>query len=132
VTESAGTNRNMKKATKKSVKGKTKAAGSAVKQEPVNLQELRERVRRVVAEQAETMTKAAAEEAAKGHVAQLKYLFEMIGLYPAEGTTEAEPVEGDDLTKTLLARLDFPHQLPADEEDAELPGPTVVGSDSVE
>jgi Zn-finger nucleic acid-binding protein len=70
--------------------------------------------------------------AAKGHVSQLKCLFEVIGLYPAEGTTEAESVEGNDLAKTLLARLEFPHQLPADEEDAELAAPAVVGSDSVE
>jgi hypothetical protein len=65
-----------KAAKKKSVKGEKKAAESGETQEPVNLQELRERVRRVVADQAEEMTKAAAEEATKGHAAQLKYLFE--------------------------------------------------------
>jgi hypothetical protein len=122
----------VKKAAKKSVRRKKKAAAGSKATEPVNLQELRERVRHWVAEQTEEMTKAAAEEAAKGHVAQLKYLFEVIGLYPAAEPPKEGPVDGNDLARTLLARLEFPHSLPEGEEDAEIAVPTGPGSDSVE
>jgi hypothetical protein len=59
-------------------------------------------------------------------------LFEVLGLYPTDVPTEADPVEGNHLAKTLLPRLAFPHQLPAQAEDAELEAPVVVASDSVE
>ena len=48
----------MKKAAKKAVRRKKKAAAGSKATEPVNLQELRERVRHLVAEQTEEMTKA--------------------------------------------------------------------------
>jgi hypothetical protein len=48
-----------------------------------------------------------------------------------DGEVTVDPGAGT-LAKTLLAKLEFPHQLPADEEDAELAAPAVVGSDSVE
>jgi hypothetical protein len=124
----------VKKAAKKSGRGKNRPAEKSAATEPVNLQELRERVRRLVANQAEKMTNAAAEEAAKGHVAQLKYLFEVIGLYPVAEAANAEPVDSDDLAKALLAKFEFPHTLPVDvdEEDEEKAVPAGSGSDSVE
>ncbi len=122
----------MTKAARKSTRSKKKkATGRGETKAPVNLQELRERVRRVVADEAETMTKAAAEEAAKGHVAQLKYLFEVIGLYPATKATDAEPVDSNDLARVLLTKFEFPHTLPAEEEDEDKVLPTTAGSDSV-
>jgi hypothetical protein len=114
------------------VRRKKKVAAGSKATEPVNLQELRERARRLVAEQTEDMTKAAAEEASKGHVAQLKYLFEVIGLYPAAEPLKEEPVDGNDLARTLLARLQFPHSLPEGKEDAEIAVPTATRNDSVE
>ena len=122
-----------KKAAKKAVKQPKKTAQKSEAAGPVNLEQLRERVRKVVAEKIEDMTTAAADEAAKGHVAQLKYLFEVIGLFPATDDSKAEPEFGNDLAKTLLQRFHFPASLPADEEeDAEVAVPAGAGNDSVE
>ncbi len=48
------------------------------------------------------------EEANKGHYAAMKYLFEMIGLFPATGAEQAP--EDNSLAKTLLRRLGFPEE----------------------
>lgn len=102
------------------------------KSAPANLEEMREMVRGVVAKKLETMTNAAADEAAKGHVAQLKYLFEVIGLFPSTGDAKVQPEYGNDLAKTLLDRFHFPAALPADEEeDVENAVPAGRGNDSV-
>jgi hypothetical protein len=102
---------------------------------PVKLEEVRERVRRVIAEKAEAMTVANAAEASKGHLAQLKYLFDLFGLCPATAGEEAEPVDSNDLARVLLKRLNFPFQGPADEEQSEpskeAPVAAPVGDDSV-
>lgn len=122
-----------KKAAKKSRNQKKQAAPQSEAPVPVNLEKLREKVRQVVAEKIGQMTNAAADEAAKGHVAQLKYLFEVIGLFPATEEAKAAPEYGNDLAKTLLDRFHFPAALPAEEEeDAEIAVPAGVGSDSVE
>ncbi len=103
------TKKNAKKASgKESAKAKAKA--------PVNVAEVRERVLQVIAEKAEGMTKANADEASKGHIAQLKYLFELLGIFPAAASTEPEAEESNDLARVLLKRFEFPYQGPADEE----------------
>jgi len=43
----------------------------------------------------------------KGQLAQVKYLFEVTGLFPKTEETEAQP-EGDSLAKTLLTHMGFP------------------------
>ena len=48
------------------------------------------------------------EEAGKGHYPGMKYLFEMIGLYPATSTDDA-PAQ-DSLAATLLRRLGLPEE----------------------
>jgi hypothetical protein len=69
----------------------------------------------------------------KGHVAQLKYLFEAVGLYPAVEGTRTEPEDSNDLARKLLDSFHFPASLRAeDDEDAELAVPAGVGKDSVE
>jgi hypothetical protein len=78
-----------KKVKKTGSKGPTKTAAKA----PVNVAAVRERVLQVIAEKAEAMTSANVEEAANGHVTQLKYLFEVLGIFPA--TASAEP-EGEE------------------------------------
>jgi hypothetical protein len=102
----------------------------------VNPQDVRERVRRVIADKVEAMTNANAEEASKGHLAQFKYLLEVLGLYPATAGEEAEPAEGNDLARVLLKRFDFPFEGPADEEPSERPKEAPVAApvddDSVE
>lgn len=124
-----------KKAAKKASKGRKNmnTGKSSATTEPVNVQELRERVRSVVAEKLDSMTKGVADEAVKGHVAQLKYSFEVTGLYPGTEGTKTEPVDSNDLAKKLLDSFHFPASLPAeDDEEAELAVPAVVGKDSVE
>jgi hypothetical protein len=49
------------------------------------------------------MVEATMEEAGKGHYQGMKFLFEMIGLYPVTSMDEA-PVQ-DSLAATLLRRL---------------------------
>jgi len=123
----------VKRAAKKAVKRQKKTAQESEAPGPVNLEELREKVRKVVAEKIDDMTNAAADEAAKGHVAQLKYLFEVIGLFPATEGEKTEPEYGNDLAKTLLDRFHFPASLPAEEEeDEEIAVPAGAGNDSVE
>jgi hypothetical protein len=123
----------VKRAAKKAVKQTKKPVQESEASVPANLEEMRERVRKVVAEKIDDMAEAAADEAAKGHVAQLKYLFEVIGLFPATEEAKAEPEYGNDLAKTLLDRFHFPASLPAEEEeDEEIAVPAGVGNDSVE
>ena len=52
------------------------------------------------------MVESTIEEVHKGHFAAMRYLFEMIGLYPAEAGQE-EPDESS-LAKILLRRLNLP------------------------
>ncbi len=120
-------------AKKKSAKAKSKSPKSTAKG-PLNLGEVRERVRRVIAAQAEKMTSANIEEASKGNLSPLKYLFEVLGLYPATAAEEPEAAESNDLARVLLKRFNFPFQGPADEEPSEPSTEVVaapVGDDSV-
>jgi hypothetical protein len=95
-------------------------------------------VLRLIAAKAEAMTSANADEAAKGHLQQLRFLFEVLGLYPPTAIPEAVVAEGNDLARVLLNRLDFPFRGPADEERVEPAGetpvgvPVAAGDDSVE
>jgi len=68
----------------------------------------------------------------------MKYLFELIGLYPATGEVEAAPGE-DSLAKTLLKRLGVPEAEaePATEptitkDSPENTGAAALGIDAVE
>jgi hypothetical protein len=123
----------LKKAAKKVKRARKKTASKKAKSVPVNIQALRERVRTVVAEKLDDMTEAVADEAAKGHVAQLKYLFEVVGLYPAAEGTSPAPEDSNDLAKKLLDSFQFPALLPAEEEeDAQVAVTAGAGTDSVE
>jgi hypothetical protein len=123
----------LKKAAKKVKRARKKTASKKAKSAPVNIQALRERVRTVVAEKLDDMTEAVADEAAKGHVAQLKYLFEVVGLYPAAEATSPAPEDSNDLAKKLLDSFQFPAPLPAEEEeDAQVAVTAGAGTDSVE
>ena len=65
---------------------------------------MRKRINDLVGDEAVGLVENAISEPTKGHVSTaMKYLFEMIGLYPASGE-EAMPSE-DSLAKTLLQRL---------------------------
>jgi hypothetical protein len=125
-------------AKKKSGKSRGKSPRRSHVKGPLNLAEVREKVRRLIASKAEAMTNANAEEAAKGHLQQLRFLFEVLGLYPPTALPEGEAAEGNDLARVLLNRFEFPFHGPADEERVEPTGggevtaPPVAADDSVE
>jgi hypothetical protein len=68
-----------------------------------DLAEVRQQITDLVGSGAVGMVEATMEEVGKGHYLGMKFLFEMIGLYPATSTDDA-PVQ-DSLAATLLRRL---------------------------
>jgi hypothetical protein len=74
-----------------------------------DLAAVRENIAGLVGARAMGMVEATIEEADKGHYAAMKYLFEMVGLYPA-GSVDASQEGGDVLAKTLLRRLSLPEE----------------------
>lgn len=102
---------------------------------PVDLQAIRETIANTVGAHALDICCALAEEARKGELAPAKFLFEMIGLYPAVAATEDDECEqegeGGDLAQVLLRRLALPVEKP-EESVAELVGSHEAESNSVE
>jgi len=104
---------------------------------PVDLGEIRQKITNLVGEEAGPMVESAIEEAHKGHFGAMKYLFEIVGLYPA-GDAEAGPNDNS-LARTLLHRLGLPEKStlenPVTENqvtnDSE-PGPAGKEGDAVE
>ena len=92
----------MAKVTAKTKKSKSKKGSS---RKPVDFEVLRGRINNLVGTKAQKLVESAIAEADKGHFPAMKYLFEMIGLYPTD-EAEATPVD-DSLAKTLLDRLGF-------------------------
>lgn len=118
-----------KKATRKKTSMKSKA------RKPVDLQAIRETIANTVGADALDICCALAEEAGKGELAPAKFLFEMIGLYPAVAANEDDEYEqegegGGDLAQVLLRRLALPVEKP--EVSAELVGSHGAESNSVE
>jgi len=81
-----------------------------------DLEALRQRITRLVAAKAMSITRAAVDDAEKKiNVAAMKYLFEMIGLYPSR--TGEEPVnQKPEFVDTLLRKMGLPTGPRADEE----------------
>jgi hypothetical protein len=73
---------------------------------PVDLAEIRQQITNLVGNDAVSMVETTIEEVGKGHYQGMKYLFELIGLYPATVTDEA-PAQ-DSMAATLLRRLGLP------------------------
>ena len=98
---------------------------------------IREQITNLVGNEAVGMVETTIAEVEKGHYLALKYLFEMIGLYPAAGAEEG-PGE-DSMARTLLRRLGFPEDAPPVEskpgspvtKDTE-PDATASGNDALE
>jgi hypothetical protein len=89
--------------TKISQRGASAKKGS---RKPVDLAEVRRQITNLVGNDAVGMVEITMEEVGKGHYLGMKYLFEMIGLYPAiidDGT--AVP---DSMAAILLRRLGVP------------------------
>jgi hypothetical protein len=74
--------------------------------DPVDLAEIRQQITDLVGNGALGMVETTIEEVGKGHYLGMKYLFELIGLYPATAADEA-PVQ-DSMAATLLRRLGLP------------------------
>ena len=117
---------------KKTVKRKRKATGGADDKKPVDVQQIREQIVRLVTVRMETMTNAMAGEAEKGRLPQYKYLLEVIGVHPMSAEASPEKADSDDLAQVLLNSFEFPKRLPKTEKDAENTAPAEVGNDSVE
>ena len=84
------------------------APGMSGHQKPLDLTEVRRQITDLVGSGAVGMVEATMEEAGKGHYLGMKFLFEMIGLYPRTSTGDA-PAQ-DSLAATLLRRLGLDEQ----------------------
>ena len=73
-----------------------------------DLAAIRQQITDLVRNQAVPMVEITISEVDKGHYAAMKYLFEMIGLYPA--ATQEENEGEDSLARTLLRRLGLPEE----------------------
>ena len=73
-----------------------------------DLAAIRQRITDLVRDQAIPMVEITISEVDKGHYSAMKYLFEMIGLYPAAAQEESQGE--DSLARTLLRRLGLPEE----------------------
>lgn len=78
----------------------------------MDLPEIRRQIADLVGNGAVGMVKTTMEEVGKGHYLGMKYLFEMIGLYPS--TAAADTAVEDSLAATLLRRLGLAEEPPAE------------------
>jgi len=73
---------------------------------PASIEKVRQELKDVVLKDAKTMVEAMIKESKeKANVPAMKFLFEMVGLFPAE--KNADLAESDSLAQTLLSRLGF-------------------------
>jgi hypothetical protein len=96
----------MKKAKPSTAASKGAGRGKSFPPKPPDLAEIRRQIMDLVGHGALDMVESTMEEAGKGHYLGMKYLFEMIGLFPVTAAEEA-PVE-DSLAAILLRRLGLP------------------------
>ena len=99
--------RKAKARNKPSPKKSAKKAASEEESKPVNFVAVREDITKIVGDAASDLAKALVSEGEKGKLPQVKYLFEVTGLYPATPETTSKPEE-DGLARTLLRRLGLP------------------------
>ena len=92
----------MKRTTRKS-RRKSHAKVRSGPRELLGLEALRQQITSLVCAEAVPMVETTIEQVQNGHYQALKYLFEMIGLYPAVGGQETP--DEDFLAKTLLRHL---------------------------
>ena len=84
---------------------KRSPSAKKVARNPVDLAEIRQQITNLVGSDAVSMVESTIEEVSNGHRLGMKYLFELIGLYPAPPADTA-PMQ-DSLAATLLRRLVF-------------------------
>jgi len=98
----------MKKITAKTGKKaqRRKRRGGKSGRKAVNLAAVREQITKLVGSQAVGLVESTMDEVEKGHYLALKYLFELVGLYPA--TAQEAQADDESMAKTLLRRLNLP------------------------
>jgi hypothetical protein len=77
-------------------------SAKAAPRKPLDLAEIRRQITDLVGNGAVGMVETTMEEVGKGHYLGMKYLFEMIGLYPATSTDDT--LIQDSMAATLLRR----------------------------
>jgi hypothetical protein len=92
------------------------AALEPMTQEPMDMQALREHLGNLVRADAANMVNATIGQAHDGHYQAMKYLFEMVGLFPA--TAMVETPKEDSLAGMLLSRLGIQDETSAEGEEA--------------
>ncbi|MGH9548194.1 MAG: hypothetical protein ACRD3W_02420 [Terriglobales bacterium] len=99
----------MKKAKARTGTGSARVASAAKPggREAPDLAEIRRRIADIVGSGAIGMVETTIDQVGKGHYLGMKYLFEMIGLYPATSTDDAAE---DSLAAVLLRRLGLPEE----------------------
>src|SRR5205809_3838261 len=100
-------------------RGKRLPAGRKSRQ-ATDLAAIRQQITDLVRNQAVPMVEITISEVDKGHYAAMKYLFEMIGLYPAAAQEETQGE--DSLARTLLRRLGLPEEPMLEAEVAKTAG----------
>jgi len=111
----------MKKKSKPKASAKPARARSTSKQKVANPAEMRQSITDMVELEMENIGRAVLEEAKRGQLATVKYLFEVSGVYPASAEQSQEkPEEGETLARLLLTRLGMPLE-PAISPDDEVP-----------
>lgn len=101
-------------------KAKTRKSGTSSKQarssprrplKQIDLAQIQEQITSLVSSHAVEMVDATIKQVDQGHYLAMKYLFKMIGLYPA--TAPEEAAQEDSLAKILLQRLGLPEEISA-------------------
>ena len=120
-----------KAASKRGSKGAKKAVRPR-SQKPVDLEAIRKEIASIVSGEAISMVETTMDEVGKGHYAAMKFLFEMIGLYPVSGPTE--PAGADSLASQLFRRLGLPEEAKPETEvtKAGATEPMAAAEDAVE
>ena len=123
----------MKKAANKTGRrGRKKASPGTRTHKPADLAAIRKEISCLVGNEAISMVETTMAEVEKGHYAAMKFLFEMIGLYPATGQEEA--VGAESVARRLVRRLGLPEEPKLDTEvtNDSLAEQMAVAGDAVE
>lgn len=105
----------MKSAQQKPVKQKRVSKSEAANRDgrPLGIEQLREQITRKVLAGAEGMVDATMVKINSGQYLAMKYLFEMVGLYPAAASNES--LQEDSLVRSLLRNFEMARHPGAEE-----------------
>ena len=111
----------------KSEPAKKRATRTKKAAKVANPAEMRRSIATLVESEMKSIGHAVVEEAKKGQLATVKYLFEVSGVYPeAPGQSQAKPEEGETLARLLLTRLGLPLEPAISPDDEAEPKPSAA------